>query len=99
MFGKGRLGFELYYTGSQSLEDNPFRRESDSYFEAGLLGEITRGKYSFFVNFENFLNTRQTRDDPLVRPTRTPDGRWTVDAWAPLEGFVASAGVRIRLGE
>ena len=97
--GKGRLGFELYYTGSQSLEDNPFRRESDSYFEAGLLGEITRGKYSFFVNFENFLNTRQTRDDPLVRPTRTPDGRWTVDAWAPLEGFVASAGVRIRLGE
>ena len=97
--GKGRLGFELYYTGSQSLEDNPFRRESDPYFEAGLLGEITRGKYSFFVNFENFLNTRQTRDDPLVRPTRTPDGRWAVDAWAPLEGFVASAGVRIRLGD
>ena len=96
--GRGRLGFELYYTGSQSLEDNPFRMESDPYFEAGLLGEITRGRYNFFVNFENFLNTRQTRDDPLVRPTRTPDGRWTVDAWAPLEGFVASAGVRIQLG-
>ena len=97
--GRGRLGFELYYTGSQSLEDNPYRLESDPYFEAGLLGEITRGRYNFFVNFENFLNTRQTRDDPLVRPSRTPDGRWTVDAWAPLEGFVASAGVRIRLGE
>ena len=97
--GRGRLGFELYYTGSQSLEDNPYRVESDSYFEAGLLGEITRGRYNFFVNLENFLNARQTRDDPLVRPNRTPDGRWTVDAWAPLEGFVASAGVRIRLGK
>ena len=97
--GRGRLGFELYYTGSQTLEDNPYRLKSDPYFEAGLLGEITRGRYNFFVNFENFLNTRQTRDDPLVRPTRTPDGRWTVDAWAPLEGFVASAGVRIRLGQ
>ena len=96
--GRGRLGFELYYTGSQSLEDNPYRLESDAYFEAGFLAEITRGRYNFFVNFENFLNTRQTRDDPLVRPTRTPDGRWTVDAWAPLEGFVASAGVRVRLG-
>ncbi len=97
--GKGRIGFEVYYTGSQSLEDNPYRLESDPYFEAGLLAEITRGRYKFFVNFENFLNVRQTREDLLVRPSRTPDGRWTVDAWAPLDGFVANAGVRIRLGE
>ena len=96
---KGRLGFEVYYTGTQSLEDNPYRTESDPYFEVGLLGEITRGRYSFSLNLENLLNVRQTRDDVLVRPNRTPDGRWTVDAWAPLEGFVANAGVRIRLGE
>ncbi len=96
---KGRIGFEVYYTGTQSLEDNPYRMESDPYFEVGLLGEIIRGRYSFFLNLENLLNVRQTRDDVLVRPNRTPDGRWTVDAWAPLEGFVANAGVRIRLGE
>ena len=96
---KGRIGFEVYYTGTQSLEDNPFRLESDPYFEVGLLGEIIRGRYSFFLNLENLLNVRQTRDDALVRPNRTPDGRWTVDAWAPLEGFVANAGVRVRLGK
>ena len=96
---KGRIGFEVYYTGTQSLEDNPYRMESDPYFEVGLLGEIIRGRYSFFLNLENLLNVRQTRDDVLVRPNRSPDGRWTVDAWAPLEGFVANAGVRIRLGE
>ena len=96
---KGRIGFEVYYTGTQSLEDNPYRMESDPYFEVGLLGEIIRGRYGFFLNLENLLNVRQTRDDVLVRPNRTPDGRWTVDAWAPLEGFVANAGVRIRLGD
>lgn len=96
---KGRVGFEVYYTGTQSLEDNPYRLQSDPYFEVGLLGEISRGRYSFFLNLENLLNVRQTRDDLLVRPDRTPDGRWTVDAWAPLEGFVANAGIRIRLGE
>jgi outer membrane receptor protein involved in Fe transport len=93
---KGRLGFEVYYTGTQSLDDNPYRLEGDPYFEVGLLGEIIRGRYSFFLNLENILNVRQTRDDPLVRPNRTPAGSWTVDAWAPLEGFVANAGIRIR---
>ena len=96
---KGRLGFEVYYTGSQPLEDNPYRREGDPYFEVGLLGEIIRGRFSFFLNLENLLNVRQTRYDPLVRPNRAPDGRWTVDAWAPLDGFVANAGVRIRLSD
>ena len=96
---RGRIGLEIYYTGSQPLEDNPYRSEGDSYFEVGLLGEIIRGRYSFFLNLENLLNVRQTRDDLLVRPNRAPDGRWTVDAWSPLEGFVANAGIRVRLGD
>jgi transposase len=51
-----------------------------------------------FLNLENSLDVRQTREDPLVRRERAPDGSWTVDAWAPLEGFVANAGVRISFG-
>lgn len=97
--GRGRVGFEIYYTGTQPLEDNPYRLEGDRYFEMGLLGEIVFGRYAFFLNLENMLNVRQTRKDPLVRPNRSPVGSWTVDAWAPLEGFVANAGVRIRFGD
>ncbi len=97
--GRGRVGFEIYYTGTQPLEDNPYRLEGDRYFEMGLLGEIVFGSYAFFLNLENMLNVRQTRKDPLVRPNRSPVGSWTVDAWAPLEGFVANAGVRIRFGD
>ena len=95
---RGRVGLEMYYTGVQSLEDNVYRDESEPYLHIGLLGEIVLGRYRLFLNLENLLNVRQTRKDPLVRPTRAPDGRWTVDAWSPLEGFIANAGVRIRLG-
>ena len=95
---RGRVGLEVYYTGQQPLEDNPYRSEGTSYFEVGLLGEIVFGRYRLFLNLENLLNVRQTREDPLVRPNRAPNGSWTVDAWAPLEGFVANAGVRVRIG-
>lgn len=95
---RGRIGFEAYYTGEQPLEDNPYRTESDSYVELGLLGEIVLGRYRLFLNLENLLDVRQTREDPLTRPQRAPDGSWTVDAWAPLEGFTANAGIRIKFG-
>lgn len=94
---RGRVGLEVYYTGTQPLEDNAFRSQGNAYFQVGLLGEIVLGRYRVFLNLENILNVRQTREDPLVRPDRAPDGRWTVDAWAPLDGFVANAGVRMRL--
>ena len=48
-----------------------------------------------FVNIENLFDTRQTKDDPLTRPARRPDGRWTVDAWGPLDGRVLNGGVRV----
>ena len=96
--GRGRLGVEAYYTGEQQLDGDPFRTESESYFELGVLGEITFGRVSLFLNAENLLDVRQTKENSLVRPTRAPDGRWTVDAWSPLDGFTVNGGVRLRFG-
>jgi iron complex outermembrane receptor protein len=62
----------------------------------GALVERQFGPLRVFVNMENLGGVRQTRWDPLVRPTRAPDGRWTVDAWAPLEGRNINGGVRVR---
>lgn len=95
----GRVGFEAYYTGRQQLDDNPFRTHSRRYVELGAMAERRFGRYSLFLNLENLLNVRQTKHEPLVRPQRAPDGRWTVDAWGPTEGFVANAGVRVRFGD
>ncbi len=97
--GEGRVGIEAYYTGRQSLEDNPYRSVSRPYLHLGVLGEIVLGKVSLFANAENILGVRQTRYDPLLLPQRAPDGRWTVDVWAPTEGFILNAGVRLRFGE
>lgn len=94
---RGRLGLEVYYTGRQPLEDNPYRNNGKAYFELGLLGEVVLGKARLFLNAENLLGIRQTRYNSLLRPQRAPDGRWTVEAWAPLEGFTLNGGVRFRL--
>jgi iron complex outermembrane receptor protein len=90
----GRVGFELSYSGGQTLEDDPYRATSPSYFEWSVLGEAKLGEARLFVNAVNLTNVRQTRFDPLVLPARAPDGRWTTDAWAPLGGRVVNAGVR-----
>ncbi|WP_423607083.1 TonB-dependent receptor plug domain-containing protein [Sphingomonas sp. MS122] len=95
---QGRVGLELYYTGKQALEDDPYRLAGKPYFELGLLAEAVVGKARLFVNLENILNVRQTRWNSLLRPSRAPDGQWTVDAWAPTDGFVVNAGVRLRFG-
>jgi outer membrane receptor for ferrienterochelin and colicins len=93
----GRIGVESYYTGHQRLEENPYRAESKAYVLFGFLAEHTFGRFRLFVNVENLTNVRQTRWDPLLRPDRGIDGRWTVDAWAPLDGRVLNGGVRLRL--
>jgi iron complex outermembrane receptor protein len=90
----GRAGIELYYTGRQELDDNPYRVASERYLVVGFLVEHRVGRARIFLNAENLLDTRQTRHDSLVRPARTPDGRWITDVWAPLEGRSFNGGVR-----
>jgi outer membrane receptor for ferrienterochelin and colicins len=91
----GRLGVEWFYTGMQRLEANPYRGESRPYSVFGVLATRRVGRVSFFVNGENLTDVRQTQWEPLVRPTRGVDGRWTVDAWAPLDGRNINGGIRV----
>jgi iron complex outermembrane receptor protein len=91
-----RIGAEWYYTGRQRLEANPFRDESESYRLVGVLAERVIGHIRIFVNGENLMNVRQTQFDPLVRPDRGVDGRWTVDAWSPLDGRNINGGIRMK---
>jgi iron complex outermembrane receptor protein len=92
----GRIGLEVYYTGRQRLEDNPHREMSDRYVIVGLLVERRVGRLRLFINGENLTDVRQTRWDPLLRPARAVDGRWTVDGWAPVDGRVVNGGVRVQ---
>ena len=95
--GNGRVGLELFYTGRQTLDDNPYRSASEPYLLVGLLGEWRVPSLPFarvFVNAENLGGVRQTRFDPLVLPQRGRGGRWTTEAWTELAGATINAGVR-----
>jgi outer membrane receptor for ferrienterochelin and colicins len=96
--GSHMVGFEAYYTGTQHLEDNPYRTKSEAYWHLGLLGQITVGKVSYFLNAENLLNVRQTKDESLLLPEQAPSGRWTTDIWSRNDGFTVNAGIRIQFG-
>ena len=90
-----RFGIEGYYTGRQPLADNPYRAESRPYVLVGFLAQKRIRDVVAFANLENLLDVRQTRTDPLLLPAQGPGGRWTTDAWAPLEGRVLNVGVRL----
>lgn len=92
------------------LDDQPMRVEVVPGEEVQEKLMMTPGDVSMLLNETNGLrvqttspslggangDVRQTREHPLVRPARAPDGRWTVDAWAPLEGRTFNGGVRVR---
>jgi len=95
--GRGRFGVEMSYTGRQELFDNPYRSQSESYFEFNALAEIKIGRAAVFVNAINFTDVRQTKYDPLLLPAPAPDGERIVDAWASLSGRTFNLGVRMEL--
>ena len=90
----GRLGIEWFHTGVQRLDANPYRTLSRPYNVFGVLVERRVWRARLFLNGENLTDVRQTRWDPIVRPSRGVDGRWTVDGWAPLDGRTINGGVR-----
>lgn len=94
--GEFRLGLEMYYTGEQRVDDSPYRTQSNAFLDIGFLGEITIGPASWFINAENILNVRQTREEPILLPSRAPSGRWTTDIWSRNDGFIVNGGVRLR---
>ena len=91
----GRFGIEMYFIGRQELEENPYRQHEPAASAAWRTGRAAIRRLACLLNAENLLDIRQTKYDPLIVPAPRPDGRWTVDAWAPLDGRVINGGLRV----
>lgn len=89
---KFRIGLEAYYTGSQILS-NGFKTQD--YWITGLMIEKKWEKLSLYINFENFLDTRQSKFGPLY--TGTKENPIFNEIYAPVDGFVSNAGIKVRL--
>jgi outer membrane receptor protein involved in Fe transport len=89
---KWKLGLEAYYFSKQRLSDGATGKP---YWVTGFMAEKLWEKISLYINFENFLDSRQTKFDTIYTGTITnPVFR---DIYAPLDGFVVNGGVKLRL--
>lgn len=88
-----RIGLEAYYFGQQALADGGRGRD---YWIFGLMMEkVFSDKYSAFLNFENFTDTRQSRYEQIY--TGTLSNPMFRDIFAPLDGFVINGGIKLQL--
>jgi outer membrane receptor for ferrienterochelin and colicins len=87
-----KAGVEAYYTSSQFLTD---RFRTRPFWVLGVFGEKTFGKYSLFVNAENFTDTRQSRFGAVVFPPH--QNPTFAEIYTHTEGRVFNGGIKIRL--
>ncbi|MCL2329216.1 MAG: TonB-dependent receptor [Bacteroidetes bacterium] len=87
-----RIGIEAYYTSKQSLSDGTTGR---SYWLLGAMIEKIWEHFSIYANCENLTDTRQTRFGSIYTGSIT--NPVFKDIYAPLDGFVVNAGIKIKL--
>lgn len=86
-----RVGLEAYYFSPQNLSDGT---TSDAYWILGLMTEKMWEDFSLFLNFENFLDTRQTKFESIY--TGSLSDPQFKDIYAPVDGFVINGGIKIK---
>jgi iron complex outermembrane receptor protein len=91
----GRVGIEVAYTGRMRIADDPYRSVSRPYAELNALAAKNFGETQIYLNAINLLDVRQSRFDPLLRPSPSALGAPATDVWAPLAGRTFNLGVRV----
>lgn len=91
--GKWMVGLEAYYYSKQNLSDGSTGKP---YWLNGLMIEKLWDKFSLYINFENFLDVRQTRFDNNIYNGSITQPEFK-EIYAPLEGLVINGGIKIFL--
>ncbi|WP_348797861.1 TonB-dependent receptor [Flavobacterium adhaerens] len=89
---KWKVGLEAYYFSPQKMNNGTTGKD---YWTCGFMAEKIWERFSLYVNFENFLDTRQTRFESIY--TGTISNPVFKDIYAPLDGFVINGGIKFRL--
>jgi len=89
---KWKAGLEGYYYSEQLLNDG---RTSRDYWLCGFMVERIWEKIAVYINFENFLNVRQSRFETIYRGSQS--NPIFKDIYAPVDGFVINGGIKIKL--
>jgi len=87
-----KLGLEAYFTGRQVLSNGT---ETPRFEELGFMAEKIFKKFSLFINFENFTDTRQSKYKNVVNGSHVNPS--FDEIWTHTEGFVVNGGIKIKL--
>lgn len=87
-----KLGLEGYYTGRQYLTSG---NDTPGFWEFGFMAQKTVGAVSFYINFENFTDQRQSKYKGVANaPHNAPSFD---EIWNHTEGFVWNGGIKLKL--
>lgn len=87
-----KLGLEGYLTDRQYLYNG---LRTPAYWEFGFMAQKTFKQVSFYINFENFTDQRQSNYKTV---SNTPHNNPSFDdIWNHTEGFVVNGGIKIKL--
>ena len=87
-----KIGLETYTFSKQKLNNGTI---GENYVIMGLMAEKLWERFSIYINFENFTDTRQTKFDTIYNGSiNNPQFK---DIYAPLDGFVMNGGIKFRL--
>jgi outer membrane receptor for ferrienterochelin and colicins len=87
-----KMGLEGYFTDEQFLYNGT---KTPTFWEFGFMAEKTLWKnYSFFINFENFTDTRQSKYKPVVNGSH--NNPTFDDIWTHTEGFTINGGIKLK---
>jgi len=87
-----KLGLEGYFTGRQYLSNGT---RTPAFNEFGFMAEKIFKRFSLFINFENFTDTRQGKYKNVVNGSHLNP---TFDEiWTHTEGFVVNGGIKLKL--
>jgi len=87
---KLRVAYELFYVGRQYLSSGDLTRD---YWVMGISVERKFKRFSLFINAENFLDSRQSRFEPLYTGSiQNPQFR---EIYSPTDGLIFNGGFRL----
>jgi iron complex outermembrane receptor protein len=89
------VGVEGRYTGRMALSDTLYSL-SKQYVTLDARVEKHISRAILFVYGKNLTNVKQGQFNPVLLSASGAAGGWTRDAWAPLDGLVVNAGVRVK---
>jgi len=87
-----RVGLEAYYTGNQFLSTG---KKVTDYWITGIMIEKMFDQFNLFLNFENFLDTRQSKFGAMYKGS--PYNPIFEEIYAPTDGRIINAGIKLKI--